>query len=348
MSFPDYPLSVARDRFGLWLHVVGLSFREVVAALPHCFATDALLVYDDEQLDYATSSYIDERRREGLARDQLVEEIARLEDAAFWNTVDPLFENDTATVWPIEYLGGMVRVQGSPGGCFGVTPVAREAVAELANDFVYEHPSNVDARCSFLSTDDSATSVFVTDEADLAALVRCVVAKAVAVSEGATQGLDEVVAGLRPLLEGQGVDIRARGDEAESATHRTATVAVGQWNLHSQWPLLWRDVPVREIGWDGHRWALSEVRHEPGRRFVSPIRLVGEVLHWTGHLTRYAVVFGLPLAAAALAWVTTGWLGGLLALLVAIVLWPRFVLGTDWHALRHRRAEEEALRGKYQ
>ena len=348
MSTPDYPMSVARDRFGLWLHVAGLPLRDVLAALPHCCEAEALLVYDDEQLDYARSDAADRMRRDGLSRHDRAAELARLEQQAFWNTAEPLFESPTAVVWPAACLDAMVRVQGSPGGCFGLTPVSREVAAGLPADFVYEHPSNVGARFSFLSADDHATSVFVADEADLRLLVRRVVAKALGVPEREAEGLDDVVEGLRPLLEGRGVDVRARDDAARGAPHPTAEVAVGQWPLASQWPLLWRDVPLCEIAWDGRRWGLSEVRHEPGRRFVSPVRLVGELFHATGHLTRYAVVVGLPLAVAAVAWATTGWLGGLLALIVAVILWPRFVLGTDWWQLRHSRRDQRERRGKYE
>ncbi|MFW6163152.1 MAG: hypothetical protein ACODAJ_10325, partial [Planctomycetota bacterium] len=86
----------------------------------------------------------------------------------------------------------------------------------------------------------------------------------------------------------------------------------------------------------------------PGRRFVSPVRLVGELFHGTGYLTRFAVVFGLPLAVAAVAWATTGWVGGVLALVAAILLWPRFVLGRSWHEIGGRRESEGEERGKYQ
>jgi hypothetical protein len=347
MTLPDYPMSLARDRFGLWLHVTGLSLREVVEVLPHCFEADALLVYDDEQLDHASSQLIHDKLDAGTPRADLVAELARLDRDAFWNVREPLFENAAAVVWPVDCLDEMIRAQGTPGGCFGLTPVSRGVAARLRDDFVYEHPSNVDARFSFLSTDDRATSIFVADEADVQALVRLVVAKALGVAAGEAEALDDVASRLRPLLEQGGIDIRARGDAADGA-RRSAVVAVGQWPLRSQWPLLWRDVPLCEIAWDGRRWALSEVRHEPGRQFVSTFRLIGELFHWTGHLTRYAVVVGLPLAVAAFAWATTGWLGGLVALLVAIVLWPRFVLGMDWYQLRQRRADDQELRRKYE
>jgi hypothetical protein len=345
MSLPDYPISVARDRFGLWLHVTGLSFRQVVQTLPDQFRAEAYLVYDPDQLTYTTSDLIETQRGQGRSRDELFAEAAALDADAFWNTAEPLFENDSVAVWPAECLDEMLRVQGSRGGCFGLCPVTREAAAALPADFVYEHPSNVEARLSFLSTDDNATSVFVADEGDLLRLVRRVVELALATPEA--EGLDEVARGLRPWLEEGGVDIRANPHLPHGDPHRTATVAIGQWTLRSQWPLLWRRVPVCEIGWDGRRWTLSEVRHVPGRQFVAPVRLVGELFHWTGYATRYAVVFGLPLAAALLMWATAGWVGGLIALVVAIVLWPRFVLGTSWHTLRQRRAEDEALRRKY-
>ena len=347
MSRPDYPMSIARDRFGTWLHVTGLSLREVVAALPHCFEAEAFLVYDDEQLDYATSDGVEAKRRAGLSRLKLTEEIARLDATAFWNTTEPLFENPTAAVWPADCLDGMIEAQGSPGGCFGVTPLSRQAAADLPEDFAYEHPSNVGARFSFLSTDDHATSVFVADEADLRILVRHVVAKALGAPAGQTDGLDDVVDALLPLLD-EGVDIRARDDLPDGAPVQAALVAVGQWTLGSQWPLLWRDVPVCEIAWNGRRWTLSEVRREPGRRHVTPVRLIGELFHGTGYLTRFAVIVGLPLAAAALAWLMTGWIGGVLALIAAVLLWPRFVLGMDWHGLRRRRKDERELRGKYE
>jgi len=346
MSLPDYPIAVARDRFGLWLHVTGLSFRQVVEALPEHFRAEAYLVYDPDQLTYTTSDLIETQRGQGRSRDELFAEAAALDAEAFWNTSEPLFENRSAAVWPADCLDEMLRVQGSRGGCFGLCPVTRQAAAALPPDFVYEHPSNVGAHLAFLSTDDTATSVFVADEADLLRLVRRVVERALEAPEA--DGLDEVAQGLRPWLEQGGVDIRARAHLPHGETHRSAVVAIGQWTLRSQWPLLWRRVPVAEIGWDGRRWTLSDVRHVPGRPFVAPVRLVGELLHWTGYATRYAVVFGLPLVAALLIWASVGWVGGLIALVVAIALWPRFVLGTSWHALRARRADEQELRRKYE
>lgn len=348
MSLPDYPMSVARDRFGLWLHVTGLSLRDVVAALPHCFEAEAFLVYDDQQFDYATSSLVDHRRREGAARADAAAEMARLNGGAFWNRREPLFECDTAVVWPADCLNEMIAVQGDHGGCLGLTPVSRDAAERLPDDFVYEHPSNVEARFTFLSTDDRATSVFVADEADLLTLVRHVLAKALELRYADAPGLDDAAAGLRARLEEGGVDVRARRDEDGDSAPQAATVAVGPWMLRSQWPLLWRSVSLCDLAWDGQRWALSGVRHEPGRRYVSGFRLLGELFHWSGYLTRYAVVIGLPLAAAAVAWAMTGPLGGLLALIAAALLWPRFVLGTDWHQLRRRRADEDELRGKYE
>lgn len=345
MSVPDYPMSIARDRFGAWLHVTGLSFREVVEALPEHFKADAFLVYDPDQLLYATSGLAEEKRRQGLPRDDVLAEMAALDGQAFWSRLEPLFENDWVAVWPAECLAEMLVVQGRTGGCFGLCPVSREAVEELPSDFVYEHPSNVGARLSFLSTDDTATSVFVADEADLLELVRRVLHKAL--EAPAAEGLDDVARAMLPWLEAGGVDVRAAAEEPGAPPHRTATVAIGQWTLHSQWPLLWRDVPLSEIRWDGERWTLADVRRVPGRPFVSHARLVGELFHWTGYATRYAVVFGLPLVAALLAWATTGWVGGLIALIVAVVLWPRFVLGLHWHELRQRRAADDTLRQKY-
>ena len=351
MNTTDYPMSVARDRFGAWLHVTGLSLREVVEALPDHFKAHAFLVYDPNQLNYATSALADDKLHQGLPRAEVFAEMGALEDEAFWNNTEPLFENDTAAVWPAECLAEMLVVQGRTGGVFGLCPIAPEAVAELPDDFVYEHPSNVAARLAFLSTDDTATSVFVADDADLIALVQCILAKALDIPT--PNGLDDVARQVLPLLEEGGVDVW-RTDEPptdapdDDPTQHAAAVALGQWPLHSQWPLLWRRVPLCEIRSTGDRWTLSDEQWVEGRPFVSPARLVGELFHWSGHLTRFAVVIGLPLLAVFITWVSTGWLGGLVALIVAIMLWPRFVLDRSWHELRERRDDDSGLRGKYE
>ena len=252
MSRPDYPMTLARDRFGFWLHVTGLSLRETVAALPHCFEADALLLYDDEQLDHGSSRTIHDKMGTGISRADLVEEVARLDADAFWNAAEPLFECPTAAAWPADSLAEMIRAQGPAGGTLGLTPVSLDAVGSLTGDFVYEHPSNVDARFTFLSTDDNVTSLFVTDEADVHTIVRVVVAKALGASEAQTAGLDDVARGLLPLLEQGAIDIRSRDDDGAATS--SALVAVGGWTLKSQWPLLARDVPLCDIAWDGRRW----------------------------------------------------------------------------------------------
>ena len=425
MKAPDYPMSVARDRFGLWLHVTGLSFREVVALFPEHFAAGALLVFEPEQLHYATSALVDHRHEQGRTKQELLGDIADLEDNAFWNRVEPLFENDSAAVWPPDCLDEMIMAQGPSGGAFGVCPVApdvarsertwstgspivggasvprvfqpagdRAPAHALPADFVYEHPSNVSARLAFFSVDDTATSVYLTDEGDLDKLIGYVVGKALDVPPGRTEGLDEVARGLRPWLEAGGVDIRAQDSDSEtfcfsggsederpettpdseaedrlkaglqtqepSPTQASgkaecppavrvcqATVAIGLWSLRSQWPLLWRRVPVADLAWDGVRWRLFEAREVPGRRFVSPVRLIGELFAWTGRLTSYLLVFGLPLVAAALIWALSGPLPGIVALVVAILLWPRFILGANWRDSRKHRAAEDQRARKY-
>ncbi|MFP4057683.1 MAG: hypothetical protein ACLF0G_12525 [Candidatus Brocadiia bacterium] len=346
-SLPDYPMSLARDRFGVWLHVTGLSLREVVQALAQYFAGHALLVYEPQQLTYATSARIDEERQAGISREDLFATVARLDEQAFWNRVEPLFENASCAVWPAACLDEMIVVQGRAGGAFGLCPVPADLVPALPDDFVYEHPSNVAAKLAFLSVDDTATSVYATDPEALVPLLQAVVAKALEPPPGDTGGIEEVARGLMGHLEEDGVDLRAEPRQTADQAHRTATAALGLWGLGSQWPLLWKRVPVCRVAWDGRRWGLGEVDYVPGRRFVRPVRLVGELVQWTMRGLSHALVFGLPLAVAAMIWAASGPVAGLLALLVALVLWPRFVLGVNWRELRRRRAQEEADRKKY-
>jgi len=347
MSAPDYPMTVARDRFGLWLHVTGLSFREVVQVLPEPFAAGALLVFDAEQLDYTTSALLEHRREEGRTREQLFADLADLDDNAFWNRRQPIFENASCAVWPADCLDEMILTQGPAGGCLGICPIEPHAAHGLAPDFVYEHPSNVFARLAFYSVGDSATSVFLTSEDDILKLVRYILGKALAASPEHAEGLDDVARTLRPWLEEGGVDIRCQGVEPSGEPDTTATVAIGLWPLRSQWPLLWRRVRIAQIAWDGQRWRLSDIQEAPGRAFLAPIRLLGEIFQWTGRLTSYLVAFGLPIVAAALIAAFSGWLPGLIALAAAILFWPKFVLGSSWRDLRRRKAVREERAKKY-
>jgi hypothetical protein len=347
MSTPDYPMSVARDRFGVWLHVTGLSLREVVQVLPERFAGHALLVYEPHQLNYGTSALVEERRGRGESREQLFADLMALDEGAFWNRIEPLFENESCAVWPPECLEEMIVVQGPEGGPFGVCPIPPDVVGDLTEEFVYEHPSNVAARLAFLSMDDTATSVYLADEGELLALVERVVRKALDPPPGETEGIEGVARAIRPWLEEGGVDIRLRPETAEREPRREATVALGLWSLRSQWPLLWRRVRACTIAWDGTRWALTEVREEPGCRHVSGIRLVGELFHGATRGLSYAMVLGLPLLAAVLLWVFSGPVAGVLGLLVAVVLWPRFILGANWGELRRRREAQAQRRRKY-
>jgi hypothetical protein len=363
MSAPDYPMTVARDRFGVWLHVTGLSFREVVEALPERFAAGALLVFDAEQLDYTTSALLEHRREQGRTRDQLLADLADLDDNAFWSRHQPIFENPSATVWPAECLDEMVLAQGPAGGCFGVCPIDTETARGLAPDFVYEHPSNVAAQFAFYSVSDSATSVFLTSEDDLLLLVRHVLGKALGADPEHAEGIDDIARALRPRLEEGGVDVRSERREGEAPPSATAglpgpgpappseplaaTVALGLWPLRSQWPLLWRQVSTARIAWDGRRWQLSEPEQVPGRAYLSPVRLLGELFHATGWLTSYLVVFGFPIVAAVLIAVFSGWFPGLIALVVAVLLWPKFVLRANWRDLRKRKAIREEHAKKY-
>jgi len=382
MSAPDYPMTVARDRFGIWLHVTGLSFREVVQVLPERFAAGALLVFDAEQLDYTTSALLEHRRQQGRTREQLLADLADLDDNAFWSRREPAFENASCAVWPADCLDEMILAQGPAAGCFGVCPIEPQTARNLPPDFVYEHPSNVFAQLAFYSVGDSATSVFLTSEDDLLKLVRHVLGKALGASPEQAEGIDDIARTLRPWLEEGGVDVRAesregyrvseeiaaipsdtlapaeplRGDSPygepacrppSASEPLAATVAIGLWTLRCQWPLLWRRVRMARIAWDGQRWRLSEPEEVPGRAYLSLFRLFGELFHATGRLTSYVVVFGFPIVAAVLITVLSGWVPGLIALVVAALLWPKFVLGANWRDLRKRRAIQEERSKKY-
>ena len=323
MSEADYPITLARDRFGLWLHVTGLGLADVVRALPDRFRPPALLVFDPNQLDYATSPIMGEKHRDGTSIEDYAASLALHEEHAFWNRVEPLFENASCAVWPAHTLDEMLRVQGPKGGMFGLCAIGPEAVSELDDSFVYEHPSNVGADLAFLSADDTATSVYVTDASDLVPLVSAVLAKALGL-DTETPELGDIAERLLPWIEEKGVDIHPT--PGSSGAPASATISVGLWDLGSHWALLWRDVEVREVMWSGSRWELSAPRHEPGRQHVSGIRLVGEALNWTVRTLMTVLVLALPLGMAVLVWRTSGPVAGLLALLIAVLLLPRLIV----------------------
>jgi hypothetical protein len=316
-------VTLARDRFGLWLHVTGLGLADVVRALPQRFRSHALLVFDPGQLDYATSPVMEEKHRDGASIEDYAASLALHEEHAFWNALEPLFENASCAVWPSHTLDEMVRVQGPRGGMFGVCTVEPEAVAKLDNGFVYEHPSNVAADVAFLSADDSATSIYVTDAADLVPLVSAVLERALSLS-GQTQELAGMARRLLPWIEEKGIDIRP--NPGVRGTPACATISVGLWDLGSHWALLWRDVEVCDLTWSGSRWELSAPRQVPGRQHVSGVRLVGEALDWTVRTLMTLLVFGLPLGMAAFVWYTSGPVAGMVALLIAVLLLPRLVI----------------------
>jgi hypothetical protein len=323
MSEADYPVTLARDRFGLWLHVTGLGLADVVRALPDRFRSHPLLVFDPCQLDYATSPIMEEKHRDGTSIEDYAASLALHEEHAFWNTLEPLFENASCAVWPGHTLEEMVRVQGPTGGMFGVCAVDREAVDALDDGFVYEHPSNVAADIAFLSADDTATSVYVTDAADLVPLVCGVLAKALAPGTQ-TQELTGIAERLLPWIEEKGIDIHPT--PGGSGAPASATVSVGLWDLGSHWALLWQDVEVCDLTWSGSRWELSAPRRVPGRQHVSGVRLVGEALNWTVRTLMTLLVFALPVGMAVFVWYTSGPVAGMVALLIAALLLPRLVV----------------------
>jgi hypothetical protein len=345
MSMPDYPITLAKDRHGTWLHVTGLSLREVVQVLPERFARSALLVFEPQQLNYATSALIEEKRAQGIPQDQVFADIVYLDDNAFWNRMEPLFENPSCAAWPADTLDEMIVVQGPQGGAFGVCAIPPEFVSGLPDDFAYEHPSNVGASLAFLSMDDAATSIYATDDGDVVRIVEFVVRKALGLQAGDTEGLGDVARALMPLIEDGGVDLRR--EPAPGKTHPSVSVVVGLWNLRSHWPLLWRRVALADVHWNGRAWALTDVRHVPGRSFIQPVRLTGELFQWTTRGVTFLIVFGLPIAMAILTWAASGWIFGLLALLIAVVLWPRFVLGLKWREIRERKAREAERQRKH-
>ncbi|NQT86876.1 hypothetical protein HQ560_08940, partial [bacterium] len=228
MSTPDTPITLAHDRFGHWLHVTGIGLADVVRALPERFLSRALLVFDPEQLDYATSPLMQERRREGAAIEAYASELATHEDLAFWNSTEPLFENRACAVWPENTLAEMIRVQGRSGGMFGVCAIPTERVATLPDDFAYEHPSNVDAPLAFISMDDTATSVYVTEQEDVQILLSALVAKSLGMDDPSAPGVSDVAERLLPLAEADGIDIRPQLDEAGQPV--SAIVSVGLWD----------------------------------------------------------------------------------------------------------------------